>query len=325
MYEIYDYTGKTMVIRYEVALMPPTTTLFGMYPFNYANNLLYAYGYTITSLTPEKIRFSKPSKWVLHQPPSGLAGQNVYYTASQCDFRQIDANSAAIDFMFEPYETVVNGVAEDMKDPIIQAQYLARIVKLDATGKPYTVWTSKYAITPKRKLRKAEFMKISGMSEQDLMYNNRTTWNIVKVPNTTHITSIAMDIEQPASNQLKSVVYINGQDVRTFNYKSLINSFGKTYDGFLWLWRLYNGPRIGGTTDNVYGSTLNAPIDNDGTLNIATGSVNTYDSATHTMTFNPSLTDEAKVIAYMEFMPAGGKNENCGKEYSLETGIEKYF
>jgi hypothetical protein len=325
VYEIYDYTGKSMVIRYEVEKMNGSTQAFGMYPFNYASNLLYNFGHTITAADDTQVVFDKPSSWVLHEPPSGLAGQRVYYCKTSVKYRNVDAQTAAIDFMTEPYETVVNGKAEDMKDPLIRAQYLARIVKLGADGKPYTVWTSKYAITPKRRLRRAEFMKLSGMTEQDLMFHSRTQWNIVKVSNTTHITSIAMDIEQPQAGQLKSVVYINGQDARTFNYQALVNSFGQKYTGYLWLWRLYNGPRIGGTTDNVYGSTLNAPINNDGTLKVVAGSTNSYDAATHTLTFNPSLTEEAKIIAYMEFMPANGKNENVGKEYSLETGIEKYF
>jgi hypothetical protein len=121
-------------------------------------------------------------------------------------------------------------------------------------------------------------------------------------------------------------VYINGQDASGFNYQSLINSFGKTYSGFMWLWRLNNGPRSGGSTDNAYGSTLNVPINGENsTLKIVSGSKNEYNTESKTLTFNPDLEASASIIAYMEFLPAGGKNENCGKELNLETGVERLF
>ena len=112
----------------------------------------------------------------------------------------------------------------------------------------------------------------------------------------------------------------------TFDYKKLINSFGKTYDGYMYMYRLMNGAGQT-TTDNVYGSTLNIPLTpgNDSTINLQAGSTNAYNIATKTLTYNPDLTHDASVIAYMEFLPAGGKNENCGKQLSLETGIETLF
>jgi hypothetical protein len=136
-----------------------------------------------------------------------------------------------------------------------------------------------------------------------------------------------MDIEQLPDNKVKSVFYINGVDAQTFNYKSLINSFDQTYAGYLWLYRLNNGATVTAGVDNVYGSTLNIGLDptKDSTITVITGSVNKWDAATKTLIYNPDLTYNASLISYMEFLPAGGKNENTGKEYFLETGIEKLF
>jgi hypothetical protein len=40
------------------------------------------------------------------------------------------------------------------------------------------------------------------------------------------------------------------------------------------------------------------------------------------LTYNPDLIHEAKVLAYAEFLPAQGKNENVGRVYSLEKNTE---
>ncbi len=43
-------------------------------------------------------------------------------------------NADRIDLTYEPYETVVNGVAEDMIDPLMRVQYKSRLLGKDATG-----------------------------------------------------------------------------------------------------------------------------------------------------------------------------------------------
>jgi hypothetical protein len=136
-----------------------------------------------------------------------------------------------------------------------------------------------------------------------------------------------MDIEQLPLNMQKSVVYVNGQDAQTFEYQRLENSFGKKYEGYMWMWRLHNGPRIGGSTDNVYGSTLNIPLSptQDSTITVEPGVSNVYDAEDLTLTYDPNLREQASIIAYMEFLPANGKNESCGKWLNLETGVELIF
>lgn len=323
VYENNDFTSGKQVISYSVEFNEGTTSLFGAYPFNLAAGWIYHGGFSIEGQTDKGYKLHKPAMSVKHEAPSGLAGQTVHYVESNVYF-----TPSTIDFTYEPYETVMNGIAEDMVDPVMRVQYKARVITKGADGKPRVSWTSRSAIRPKKRLRRSEFMAlIPGMTMDEVIWKSRTTYNIVPVKGETHITSIAMDIDKPSATSLNSTVYINGVDANTFNYKTLINSFGKTYDGYMYMYRLMNGPRIGGTTDNVYGSTLNIPLTPgaDSTINLELGAVNAYNIATKTLTYNADLVDEASIIAYMEFLPAGGKNENCGKEISLETGIEKLF
>jgi hypothetical protein len=322
VYENYDSTSGTMKIYYTVEFVTPAPVAFGLYPFNFAANSIYHMGYNIIGQTAKGYTLNKDARWVVHPSVSGLAGQNVYYVAEALHF-----TPSTIEQTYEPYETVINGVASDMKDPVMRVGYRARLWGKDATGKTVIKWTSKYAITPKKRLKRSEFLAlVPGMTMDDVIWNSRVTYNIVAVKGETHITSIAMDIEKPTGSTLKSTVYINGIDANTFDYKKLINSFGKTYDGYMYMYRLMNGAGQT-TTDNVYGSTLNIPLTpgNDSTINLQAGSTNAYNIATKTLTYNPDLTHDASVIAYMEFLPAGGKNENCGKQLSLETGIETLF
>ena len=322
VYENYDSTSGTMKTYYTVEFAEPTPVAFGLYPFNFAANSIYHMGYSVVGQTAYGYTIGKAGKWVTHPSNSGLAGQKVYYVAEALHF-----TPTTIEQTYEPYETVINGVASDMKDPVMRVGYRGRLWGKDSTGKTIIKWTSKYAITPKKRLTRSEFLQlVPGMTMDDVIWKNRVTYNIVPVKGETHITSIAMDIDKPNASTLKSTVYINGIDADTFDYKKLVNSFGKTYDGYMYMYRLMNGPgQI--TTDNVYGSTLNIPLTpgTDSTINLQAGSTNAYNIASKTLTYNPDLSYDASVIAYMEFLPAGGKNENCGKQISLETGIETMF
>lgn len=320
VFECSDFSTGKQVITYQVQFNEPAPAAFGLYPFNFAAQSIYHMGYAVVGQTSKGYQLNRPAKWVVHPAISGLAGQNVYYVEGNLYF-----TPTTIEQTYEPYETTVNGVAENMIDPLMRVQYKARVLGKDSTGKTVVKWQSKYAITPKKRLRKAEFLQLVGMSMDEVIWKSRITYNIVPVKMETHITSIGMDIDKPTDNTLNSTVYINGVDASTFNYKTLINSFGKTYDGYMQMYRLNNG--VTNYTDNVYGSTLNIPLTpgTDTTINLVAGSTNAYNVSSKTLTYNPDLVDEASLIAYMEFLPAGGKNENCGKEISLESGIEKLF
>jgi hypothetical protein len=326
VYEVSDFSSGPMKIYYVAELQPDSVSAFGMYPLNYANMLLYNGGFSLVGDTPQGYVLRNPSKWIRHEAPSGMAGQNVYYCEAKVTYSH-NATGAVVDFELEPYETAVQGKAEDMKDPLIRVGYFARVITKGADGKPRISWQSRAAITPKRRLRRAEFLKLVNMNIEQYIYQTRTSFNIVKVSPSTHITSIAMDIDRQADGKTKSTVYINGKDTRTTPYQSLINSFGQKYSGFIQMYRLYNGPRAVMIGDNVYGSTIDININSQGdsTITVQAGSVNEYDSVDKVLTYNPSLQETAGLLAYMEFLPATGKNESIGKWLNLETGEESYY
>jgi hypothetical protein len=319
IYEVTDTTTYPSKTYYTWGIDADKTDSFGMYPLNYAAGAIAHMGFSYQGIVNGVATLDRPGKFVT-STMGMYAGIPVYYV-----WAQIKMSQQGIDYLFEPYETTWNGVVDDMKDPMIRIGYKARIVSKGADGKPYVSWTSKYAINPKKRFRKAEFLQLIGISMEEFMYKTRTSWNRVATNPDTHINNIAMDIEQLPGSKLNAIVYINGVDAKTFNYKTLINSFDQTYTGYMQNYRLYNGP--GTTVDNVYGSTLNIGVDptKDATITTTTGVVNAYNATTKTLTYDPNLVYNASIVAYMEFMPAGGKNENCGKEYFLETGIEKLF
>lgn len=321
IYEVTDISSSPTRVYYTLGFDEPKTDAFGMYPLNYLANSIHHMGYVYEGISEEGTAvLTRPGQFVKHESPSSLAGQNVYYVYSQ-----IQATETGVDLMYEPYETVWKGVVDDMTDPMMRIGYKSRLVKKGPDGKPMIAWTSRSAINPKRRLRRSEFLQISGMTMEEFMYKTRWTYNRVTTDPETHINNIAMDIEQIGNDQIKSVFYINGQDAQTFNYKTLINSFDKTYEGYMWVYRLNNGP--GATVDNVYGSTLNIGINPlaDSTIKVVSGTTNAWDNNTKTLTYNPNLSYEAQIIAYAEFSPAGGKNENAGRVYSLEKYTEDLF
>lgn len=321
IYEVTDISSSPTRVYYTLGFDDPKTDAFGMYPLNYLANSIHQAGYIYEGINDEGTGIlTRPGQFVKHEAPSTLAGQNVYYVWSQ-----IQATDAGFEYLLEPYETVWKGVVDDMKDPMIRIGYKSRLVKKGPDGKPMVAWTSRYAITPKRRLRRSEFLQVANMTMEEFIYKTRWTYNRVVTDPETHINNIAMDIEHIGADQIKSVFYINGQDAQTFDYKTLINSFDKTYDGYLWLYRLNNGP--GTVVDNVYGSTLNIGINPmaDSTIKVVSGTTNAWDNNTKTLTYNPSLSYEAQIIAYAEFSPAQGKNENAGRIYSLEKYTEGLF
>lgn len=321
IFENNDFSSGKKVITYTVEKRE-STEMFGLYPLNLASMMLYTSGFTLEGMTDKGYHLWQERKAVLHEPPSGIAGQVVHYVESNIYF-----NVDRVDFTYEPYETVVNGIADDMTNPFVRVQYKSRLLSKDATGKTVIKWTSRAAITPKKRFRLNEFLQLAGITEQELIWNYRITYPIVPVKGETHITSVAMDIEQPTTTSIKSTVYINGIDATKFDYQKLITSFGKLCAGYMQQYRLHNGPRANQTAMNPYGSTLDIGQNptGDSTINLQVGGENSWNSGTRTLTYNASLVDDARVLAYMEFLPAQGKNECAGKLISLETGIESMY
>jgi hypothetical protein len=322
VYENTEIVNGKFTTYYTVEFYENAPQAFGLYVFNHIANLIYSGGFSDMGETElGGRRLNKPSSFVLHESPSGMAGQTVYYV----DENLIVYNDR-MDFYFEPYETAWKGVADPMVDPMMRVGYKARLITRDANGKPVVKWQSRSAITPKRRLRRAEFLELCGLTMDEVISKMRYTYNIVKTDPSTHINSIAMDLERPTDSTVKSTVYINGEPSNSFNYKTLINSFGQKYGGFIQMYRLYNGPQIF-SGENVYGSTLNVTVDpaKDTTINVKAGAVNTYNATSKTLTFNPDLVDVAQLLAYMEFLPANGKNESVGRFLNLENGEETHY
>lgn len=321
VYENTELIGGQRKTYYTVEFYELPAQPFGMYVLNYVAGLMYSMNFSDEGETAKGHRLNKPSSFVKHESPSGMAGQTVYYVDEN-----VYITESGIDFEFEPYETAWKGVADPMTDPMMRVGYKARLISRDANGNPVIKWQSRAAITPKRRLRRAEFLELCGLEMEEVIFKMRYTYNIVKTNPETHINSVAMDIEQPTPSTIKSGVYINGENTQSFNYKNLINSFGQKYGGFIQMYRLYNGPGVF-SGENVYGSTLNVQLNpaNDSTINVKAGTVNTWTPATKTLTYNPELVDVAQVLAYMEFLPANGKNESAGRFLNLETGEESYY
>lgn len=327
IYEVHDFTSGKEVIRYEAEFQQPTTVLFGMYPFNLLAGYIYHNNFVVQGQTPNGYILNKDSKWVMHSAPSSLAGQNVYYCRQQVKINP-QPNGYAMDLLFEPWSTVTNGVANDMVNPPIGSGIgvWARVVTKGADGKPKVSWTSRYAVTPKKPILKSDVLAMTKLSEDELMEKLKWTFNIVSVNPDTHMTSIAMDIEPLGANKYKSVVYINGKDAKSFDYRYLTTSFNKKPEGFMWMWRLYNGAREN-QTDNAYGSTLNIGLgeNEDSTITVIPGTTNVWDAKNRVLTYDVDRVEQAQILAYMEFLPAGGKNENVGKSFNLETLEESLY
>ena len=313
IYEVTDISSSPTRVYYTIGYDNEKVDRFGLYPLNYIANAIHAMGFVYEGINEDNVAtLTKPAKFVT-SPDGGYAGKSVYYVWSQ-----MKVSEDGIDFLYEPYETTWKGVVDDMKDPMIRIGYKARIVRKGVDGNPAVVWTSRHAITPKRRIRQAEFLQMIGIPMEEFIQNTRYTFNRVATDPETHINNIAMDIENLSDTQIKSVFYINGQDAQTFDYKTLINSFNQTYGGYAWQYRLHNGPSI--TPENPYGSTLNVGINinADSTINVVPGTTNSWNATTRTITYNPDLPYDAQVLACMEFLPANGKNEATGRWYGLE-------
>jgi hypothetical protein len=329
IYEVYDYTNGKPVLRYEAEFQQPTTQLFGAYPFNLLASYVYHSGFNIIGQDGDTYKLDKPGKWIMHTAPSSLAGQNVYYSKQQIRIKE-QPNGYAMDLLYEPWSTTINNnmTASDMKNPEIGSGIgvFGKIVKKGMDGKPYTAWTSRYAIKPKKPILKSDVLALTKLTEDEIMEHLKWTFNIVSVSPITHITSIAMDIEQLGNDQYKSVFYINGKDAKTYDYRYLTTSFGQKSQGYMWQWRLYNGnnPAI---VDNAYGSTINIGLNEneDSTITVKAGNINQWDAKTRVMTYDVTRPEQAEILAYMEFLPAGGKNENIGQSFNLETQVESLF
>lgn len=320
IYEVTDFTVYPKKVYYEYEFVEKNE-LFGAYAFNLISNYIYSFGHEIQELGGETMETLRPAttSTVNIGPMSG----KTYYNGWQKT--KISPNAKADGYSFlvstEPWMNVnKDGTPADMTNPLPLPgtcyKYARTKTKSSTTGTINT-WTSRNPVT--QNLKRSDILNIIKLSEEEYAEKIGVTFNIVKVSNQTHITSIAMDVIDVEFNKKKGIFYINGEDTQKVSASGMITSYGKTYPGYIFQWRLYNGDEQG-----VYGATLTRQLSSseDTTINIAVGSKNTIDVTTKTITYNLERPEVAKLLAYAEFLPAQGKNECIGRMYNLETGEE---
>lgn len=320
IYEVTDFTVFPKKVYYEFEFVEKNE-LFGAYAFNLISNYLYSYGHQIEEIRDGYMETLKPAttSTVNVGPMSG----KTYYNGWQKT--KISPNSKGDGYSFvvstEPWMNVnKDGTPADMTNPLPLPgtcyKYARTKTKSSTTG-AINIWTSRNPVT--QNLRRSDILSIIKMTEQEYAEKIGVVFNIVKVSNQTHITSLAMDVVDVDLNKKKGIFYINGEDTQKKSPSGMITSYAKTYPGHIFQWRLYNGDEQG-----VYGSTLTKQYSSseDTTINIAVGSTNTFDVMNKTLTYNFARPEVAKLLAYAEFLPAQGKNECMGRMYNLETGEE---
>jgi hypothetical protein len=96
-------------------------------------------------------------------------------------------------------------------------------------------------------------------------------------------------------------------------------SYGKLFPNFIFRWMLYNGQNNSMTTGATWLKQYSASENNT----IIVNSGETFNVNGNEVTFNNN--SPAELIAYMECLPAQGKNENTGALVDLKTGLEKLW
>jgi hypothetical protein len=319
IYEVADFTSGKKQMYYEFEFSEKNE-LFGAYPFNLISNYLYYYAHNIVEIREGYMETLKPSStFTINAGP--MSGKTYYNGWQKTKISpNTKGNGYSFDVITEPWvNTNPDGTPADMTNPLPlpgTCFKYARTKTKTSTG-AISIWTSKYPVT--QNLRRSDILNIIKMTELEYSSKVSLTFNIVSVSNKTHITSMCMDVVDIDTNKKKGIFYINGEDTQTVSPSGLVTSYGKSYPGYIFQWRLYNGDEQG-----VYGCTLYkqfAPSE-DNTITIIPGGTNSYDATTKTLSYNVSRPEVAKVLAYAEFLPAQGKNENIGRMYNLETSEE---
>jgi hypothetical protein len=157
-----------------------------------------------------------------------------------------------------------------------------------------------------------------GFDFNEIQNATAKVFNVKTVNPSTHVTSMAMDVEL-TDNSYKGVVYINGVKFNEIPYTSLMASYGKLFPNFIFRWMLYNGQNNSMTTGATWLKQYSASENNT----IIVNSGETFNVNGNEVTFNNN--SPAELIAYMECLPAQGKNENTGALVDLKTGLEKLW
>lgn len=312
--EKYDFTqlvgGKPTITRsWRVG---QRNEAFGMYVFNYIAAILHSFKHQIVSASQTEIETVKPESMVtVTQGP--FAGQ-IYWHGKERAF----ITQSGIDLVVTPYQNAdvkgfpTNHLTAPTRSGVVYVQQWAKTSKL---GQFTTMGSLKV-----KNYSRQEIEALTGMNEFDLAYATRTTFVRTAVDSGQFITSMAMDIEQNG-DLFKAVLYLNGEKHTDIDESTLTTSYGKLWPGFVVDWRLYNDAPPSGTTTGA-SVQYRFQSSDDNTIRIVAGSSDAFDSANKVLTYNEANTSLAKVIAYAECLPAQGKNENVGRVFYPEIGVE---
>lgn len=311
--EKYDFTqmvgGKPTITK--TWRIGQRTEAFGLYVFNYLNSLLHSFGYEVVSASSDGIETLKPFdiRSVLTGP---FAGQSYWYGEQRAY-----VTASGVDLAVSPYQNATStGLPTNYQTAPTRSGvvYVQQWSKTSKTGGFVAMGSMKV-----KNMNRVDFELLTGMNEQDAAYATRTSFVRTAVDNTTHITSMAVDIEENAG-KYSGVLYLNGEKHNTINAASMMTCYGKLWPSFVFDWRLYNdAPPAGTTTGASVQFRFQASEDN--TIEIVGGTADEYDSVNKILTYNAANPNLAKVIAYVECMPATGKQENVARWFYPEIGL----
>lgn len=289
------------------------TSLFGVYALNHLSNYLHGFGFDVFGQDGSSYSLVKEgfTKTITAGP---FAGKEYWFPWQKVNIYPVDGGFD-MELLSEPW---MNTDTKGFPEPTNHVNPKMSITRIDIVKTKTTTTTGikSYPVYTKEQLL------AMGLSEISIAEAQSTVFKIKQVDSAKFITSLSIDIEADGDNH-KGVTYINGVPVKDSTFRTLTTSFGQKAQDFITEWRLYNGK----VNDTVYGCTwrkrfLSSADATD--LKVVAGSTTAYDATTNTLTYNQNEAD-ARLLFYMEFKPAQGKNENWGTIKDLHTGMEKVW
>jgi hypothetical protein len=308
--ETNDYrTGKKVTTNAFGTMS--STQAFGAYAFNLISNYIHAYSCTPIGwddTNDEYTLFKEAFDKTITQ--GQFAGLTYHFPWQKAVLSKSESKMIVLSDPF--IYTNSDGTPTSATDPWILVQKQVKTITQSGT-----TTGSRTAV----RIKASQFKSMSGWSDLETAINSRTEFPIVKLDATKFITSIAMDIEHLENNQFKGVFHVNGVPANTLPLSTMLTSYGKFCPSYVFQWRLYNSANA---TD-MYGATktVSFTASASNVVTCVSGSTDGYDTTTKTFTYDANLPTSASLLAYAEFLPAQGKNENAGRIYNLETMTEK--
>lgn len=324
--EVNDFRSGKRVVSYKWDIVT-YNELFGQYVFNAISNQNKSFGLDFIGFNSDKITMFRPyTESTVTVGP--YAGQTYWHDEEKVEITQsgydlilrpyLNTSSGAFKYAFDGTPTPPRGLpthyATAPTNPALFG-YRFQSITNGPNGQP-KITTG--AILSRTFVR-GQIEKMTGLTTKEIAYQVRTSFNRVAVDNITHITSMAVDIEENAG-KYSGVLYLNGEKHNTINAASMTTCYGKLWPSFVFDWRLYNDAPPAGTTTGA-SAQFRFQASDDNTIEIVGGTSDHYDSVNKVLTYNAENPNLAKVIAYVECLPAQGKNENVGRVFYPEIGL----